>query len=125
MTDVAARTHAGTWERLEFVCFCLFAICFVWWCTAALFKPTCSGPSNIHVTETMAGTLQSAGTMFRIDHPGECPSVEQLLDGEYIEGTGAIVDACGEHFRIACDGRDVHVRSAGPDGALGTPDDLE
>ena len=34
-------------------------------------------------------------------------------------------DAWGNRFRIICDGPRTTVRSAGPDGRAGTPDDLK
>ncbi len=40
-------------------------------------------------------------------------------------GVTRTLDAWDHPFEIVCDGDDVRVISAGPDGALGTHDDVE
>ena len=82
------------------------------------------GPSDIWVTESRAHTIRQAITLFRVENPDECPSVTQLVEGQYLNGTSDSEDSWGMSFRLVCDGREVRVYSAGPDGSFDTADDV-
>lgn len=53
-----------------------------------------------------------------------CPSVARLEADGFLDPRQPAVDPWGTPFDIACDGRRVRVRSAGPDRRLDTADDI-
>lgn len=76
-------------------------------------------------TETDAESLKSAVVMYLADNAGaDCPTVEDLVEGAYIDRGKRTTDAWDNEFLIECDGDDIAVMSAGPDGELGTEDDI-
>ena len=75
-------------------------------------------------SETRARTLQSASIAYLLESPGECPSVDDLLERDIIDKTTNHKDGWGRPFSIDCEGSTVHVRSGGKDGELGTSDDV-
>lgn len=80
--------------------------------------------ARITQTRTDAQTVSSAAMQYLIDNPGEgCPTVEQLAGG-YLSASTRLKDAWDNDFHIECSGDEVTVRSAGPDGNMGTEDDI-
>ena len=78
------------------------------------------GQAQIELT-----ALAIATEDYRREHPGSCPgSPVDLVHAGLLERIGA--DPWGRPYRIDCEGplAPAHVRSAGPDGAHGTSDDL-
>ena len=80
--------------------------------------------ASIKTTEDAVQTVRRAMTMYRIDNPRECPDMQDLLDGEYIDSATSTKDAWDMDFELSCDGRDMVVTSAGPDGQFGNDDDI-
>ena len=116
-------------ERLEFTCFVVLIVCAAGWCLLTWADHfTCYGPSNIRSTTLHATTIRQAMTLFRAENPdAACPSMENLTEGPgpYLDSSMRIDDAWDIPFRLSCDGRDVHVVSAGPDGKFGNADDID
>ena len=80
--------------------------------------------ARVTQTRTDAQTVASAAMQYLIDNPGEgCPTVEQLAGG-YLSASTRLKDAWDNDFAVECSGDDVIVRSAGPDGSMGTEDDI-
>ena len=75
-------------------------------------------------TATRARTLQAVAVSYIFDHSDECPSVADLERGQVLDPTTQHTDGWGHDFAITCDDATVHVKSGGPDGVLGTPDDI-
>ncbi len=75
-------------------------------------------------TITDATTIRSAVQLYRLDND-DCPVVADLIRADVIDPTSRIVDSWENPFRIECEGNDIFVVSAGPDGAFGTLDDLD
>ena len=76
-------------------------------------------------TKTDAQSVRSAVEQYLMENPGEgCPSMESLL-GDYLNRSARSKDAWDNDFEIRCDGSEVTVRSAGPDGSMGTEDDIQ
>ena len=76
-------------------------------------------------TATDAEALRSAVTMYMAENAGaDCPTVEDLVDGAYIDRGKRTADAWDNEFLVECDGDDIAVTSAGPDGEMGTEDDI-
>lgn len=80
--------------------------------------------AQISDTETAIQTVRGALTMYRAENPSSCPSMDDLVEGEYIDSGRRIQDAWELDFEIDCDGRRITVTSAGPDGQFGTEDDI-
>ena len=102
----------------------------------------CSRAKGIETGETR-GTekaLLAATVDWRSTHPGVCPTVDQLVADHAIEvdpdlhqgkshpGKVGVIpgttDPWGAAFTIECNGADVRIRSAGPDGQPRTADDV-
>jgi prepilin-type N-terminal cleavage/methylation domain-containing protein len=77
-----------------------------------------------HDTATRARTIQAAATAHLLEEGGECPTVEDLARANILDSTTEHSDGWGQAFTIECEETAVHVRSPGPDGTLGTEDDI-
>ena len=56
---------------------------------------------------------------------GDCPSTEELVEGGFLNRSTRSTDAWDNDFSIECESDDVTVISAGPDGQMGTEDDIQ
>jgi general secretion pathway protein G len=84
-----------------------------------------SSASAIRTATTDSRTLQTIVECWLADHPnGGCPSIEQLKADKSLKADQDTNDPWGSPYTIVCNGNDVAVRSNGPDGKPGTPDDL-
>lgn len=82
--------------------------------------------ARIDSTRTDAQSVRSAAVMFVSENPGgDCPSVEELTEGGYLDSSRRTTDAWDNDFTVECEGDDVIVVSAGPDGEMGTEDDIQ
>lgn len=81
--------------------------------------------ARIKATKTDAQSLRSAVTLYVADKPRGCPTVEDLVNGRYLDAAKRTADAWEMPFNIACEGGDIIVTSAGPDGQFGTEDDIK
>lgn len=61
---------------------------------------------------------------YKVDHPGQCPTVEQLRAEKEIGATSKITDPWDTPYAIRCADEDVYVLSFGPDKKEGTADDI-
>lgn len=81
--------------------------------------------AKIRDTQTGVAAVRGAAEMYLADSPGnDCPSVEDLVEGGFLNRNTRTTDAWDNEFSIECDGTDVIVTSAGPDGQMGTEDDI-
>ena len=82
--------------------------------------------ARIDATRSDSRTVASGVEMFVADNPGgDCPGMEDLTGGGYINSAARTADAWGTDFSIECEGDDIMVMSAGPDGQMGTEDDIQ
>ncbi len=81
--------------------------------------------ARVDSTRTDAQSVRSAAVMFVSENPGECPNMDDLTGGGYLDSTRRTTDAWDNGFAIDCEGDDVLVTSAGPDGEMGTEDDIQ
>lgn len=81
--------------------------------------------ARIDSTRTDAQSVRSAATMYVSENPGDCPAVDDLTDGGYLDSGRRTADAWDNDFVIDCEGDDIIVTSAGPDGEMGTEDDIQ
>ena len=81
--------------------------------------------AKVDTTNIDLRKLHELVSSFRLDHPGDCPTVKQLADAGYISETSRALDAWDQPYIVACADSGTHVvSSAGPDGKPGTADDL-
>lgn len=81
--------------------------------------------ARIETTRQSALRIRQTVMTYKIDHADDCPTVEALKQGDYIDAASKLTDAWDMPFVVKCDERgDVHVASNGPDKLPGTPDDI-
>jgi general secretion pathway protein G len=71
-----------------------------------------------------ARTIHPVAEKYRVDHPGVCPTVEQLRAEKELSAASKITDPWDTPYKIICGDEDVIVLSAGPDKREGSPDDI-
>lgn len=77
-------------------------------------------------TRTDAQAIRSAVTLWLGENPGgDCPSIDELVEGGFIDRTKRTADAWDNPFQISCEGDNVTVASSGADGQMGTEDDIQ
>jgi general secretion pathway protein G len=80
--------------------------------------------AKVQQTETAVQTVKSAVTMYIATNNSECATMDQLIEDKAIDKSTATKDPWDHEFQIECDGTDISVRSAGPDGEFDTVDDI-
>jgi general secretion pathway protein G len=70
-------------------------------------------------------TVRSAVGVYMATNNAECATVQQLIDDKVLDKSTASRDPWDHEFKIECDGTEITVTSAGPDGELGTTDDVQ
>lgn len=80
--------------------------------------------AKVKNTEQAVGLVREAVRLYENDHPGQCPTVQQLQSEGFLDRTKSANDAWGHAFSITCDGENISVSSPGPDGRQGTDDDI-
>ena len=68
--------------------------------------------------------LGSVAEAFMLENRGSCPSMEDLKSGRYLSRGGSTEDPWGVEYELTCEDSEVLVRSAGPDRAMSTEDDI-
>jgi len=53
-----------------------------------------------------------------------CPTVRQLIEEKHLDPDTSTLDAWGKPFVLECRSDEIYVTSLGPDGKLGTKDDI-
>ena len=80
--------------------------------------------ARIKATKTDAQALRSAVMLYVADNPRGCPTVEDLVNERYLDGSKRTADAWDTEFQISCEGTEIDVVSAGPDLEFNTEDDI-
>ena len=80
--------------------------------------------ARIKSTKTDAQALRSAVMLYVADNPRGCPTVEDLVNERYLDGSRRTADAWDTPFQISCEEGDIAVFSAGPDLEFNTEDDI-
>lgn len=81
--------------------------------------------ARITQTRSDALSVQSAAVMYLAQEPGaDCPTVDELVETSMLDRSRRVKDAWDRDFVIECEGNDILVSSAGPDGQMGTEDDV-
>jgi general secretion pathway protein G len=80
--------------------------------------------AQIRTTETAVHNVRSAVFAYQLAGLDGCPTVDQLRAERMLDRQASATDSWNHAFAIECAEGDVVVRSAGPDGVLGTDDDI-
>jgi len=81
--------------------------------------------AKIKNAESAVATVRSAVQLYiATNKPNECPTMQELIDDKSIDKATATRDPWDHEFVIECNGSEIGVRSAGPDGELETSDDI-
>ena len=80
--------------------------------------------AKIKTARTDAQVVRSGVIMYASDNGQGCPTVDDLVEGRYLDASKRAVDPWQNPFIINCESGDITVSSAGPDGQAGTEDDV-
>jgi len=81
--------------------------------------------SRITTARTDAVAVRSGAELYFAQDPSaDCPSVTDLVEADILNSNTRTVDPWNNDFVIECDGDDIMVVSGGPDGDVGTEDDV-
>ena len=69
-------------------------------------------------------TIHPIAEKYRVDHPGQCPTVEQLRAEKELSAASKITDPWDTPYKIVCGDEDIYVSSFGPDKKENTNDDI-
>src|SRR5687768_8190658 len=70
-----------------------------------------------------ARTIHPVAEKYKVDHPGVCPTVEQLRAEKELSAASKITDPWDSPYKIVCGDEDIMVLSFGPDKKENTNDD--
>jgi general secretion pathway protein G len=80
--------------------------------------------ARVKATQQDAKKIASAAEMYMSEHE-DCPTVEKLVEAKIMSKKNRTADAWDHEYTIECDEDGAIVRSGGPDGQMGTDDDIE
>jgi len=75
--------------------------------------------------ESGVETVRTAVQLYVATNNAECATMDQLIEDKAIDKNKATTDPWDHAYRIECDGTDINVISAGPDGEFDTEDDIK
>lgn len=71
-----------------------------------------------------ARTIHPVAEKYKVDHPGQCPTVEQLRAEKELSAASKITDPWDTPYAIRCQDEEIYILSFGPDKKEGTQDDI-
>jgi general secretion pathway protein G len=80
--------------------------------------------AKVKSTQQDSKAIASAAEMYMAENK-DCPTVQKLLDDKILNKKNHTKDAWDNDFSIECDDDGAVVKSGGPDGQIGTEDDIE
>ncbi len=84
-----------------------------------------TAPSQLQRARIDTRTIRQAATAWQLHRRRPtCPSLDDLLQDRFLDRSTSQVDPWNRPYLITCTGPDVTVTSAGPDGVMGTGDDV-
>jgi hypothetical protein len=93
--------------------------------TLSLCRPCGSHrDADLQAAKDSVYAIHAAARAYRNEHPGTCPSIDDLRRDEWLDRGFLKRDAWGNAYEIVCGSDDVVVRTAGPDRRPGTLDDI-
>ncbi len=82
------------------------------------------GKAKVQTATQEVSRIRSAIQIYQNDHPDQCPTIEQMQQDGQLDRNASANDPWQHPFVINCDGENISVVSAGPDGRPGTADDI-
>lgn len=82
------------------------------------------GTAKEKTAQTDVQTIRSAVTLYLLEVGDGCPTMQDLLDESLLDSGKNSQDPWNGEYAIECEGDNVFVTSAGPDGQMGTEDDI-
>lgn len=118
------RAQGRSWGRVVIALIMLAAIGLP--ALVVIVVPTCESCEESRPAETTYATVMwiKGAAQLYVARSGGCPTVEDLIDRGVINADYPATDAWDQPLRIDCGASRVYVSSAGPDGQLGTCDDI-
>jgi prepilin-type N-terminal cleavage/methylation domain-containing protein len=80
--------------------------------------------AKVKSTQQDAKKIGSAAEMYMSENE-DCPTVDKLVEAKILSKKSRTNDAWDHEYTIECDEDGAIVRSSGPDGQMGTDDDIE
>lgn len=80
--------------------------------------------AQISTAKNDARTIQPVAEKYRLDHPGECPTIEALRASKELSAASKTTDPWDGTYKIVCNDDETIVSSAGPDKKENTKDDI-
>ena len=82
--------------------------------------------ARIQQARTDGQSIRGAVEMYLAQNPSaDCPTVEELVSERVLSANTRSRDPWDNEFSVECEGEDITVISAGPDGQMGTEDDVQ
>jgi hypothetical protein len=83
-----------------------------------------SHADHLETERVRVAAIRSAALLCESEHPGTCPSLDDLRRDKWLDPGFAARDAWGNAYEITCSPDNIVVRSPGPDRRPGTEDDI-
>jgi general secretion pathway protein G len=81
--------------------------------------------ARVEATRQSALKIRQTVVLYRMDRGDDCPTVDALRAGDFIDAASKLTDAWDQPFVVKCGEQgEVHVSSAGPDKKHGNEDDI-
>lgn len=80
--------------------------------------------AQVKQAETDARAIQPVADRYRVEHPGECPTVASLRAAKELSSASKTTDPWDGEYKITCADDETIVSSAGPDKKENTKDDI-
>ena len=80
--------------------------------------------ARIKQAESAVETVRTAVQLYVATNNANCATMDQLIEDKAIDKSKATTDPWDRPYRIECDGTEITVISAGPDGEFDTDDDI-
>ena len=82
--------------------------------------------ARIEQARTDAQSIRGAVEMYLAQNPSaDCPTVDELVSERILSARTRSADPWDNPFSVECEGEDITVVSGGPDGQMGTEDDVQ
>jgi general secretion pathway protein G len=82
--------------------------------------------ARIEQARTDAQSIRGAVEMYLAQNPSaDCPTVDELVSERILSARTRSADPWDNPFSVECEGDDITVISGGPDGQMGTEDDVQ
>ena len=114
---------AGIFVSIPSVLWCLFWV--VTWTLAGIGAGSAKfDEAQTNQAKNDVVVIHPIAEKYRVDHPGTCPTVEQLRASGELAVTARTADLWGTPYAIRCGDNETYVLSFGPDRTEGTADDI-